>query len=51
MNCGKCGKTHEFRNCTAYKSKCYKCNKEGYWAKLCRKPNEREPTNTLELRS
>ena len=46
--CGKCGRTHEFGNCPAYKSKCHKCNKEGHWEKLCRKPSERAYTNTYE---
>ena len=46
--CGKCGRTHEFRNCPAYKSKCHKCNKEGHWTKLCRKPSERAHTKTYE---
>ena len=46
--CGKCGRTHAFRNCPAYKSKCHKCNKEGHWAKLCRKPSERAHTKTYE---
>ena len=46
--CGKCGRTHEFRNCPAYKSKYHTCNKEGHWAKLCRKPSERAYTNTYE---
>ena len=45
---GKYGKTHECRYCPAYKSKCHTCNKEGHWAKLCRKPSEQEHTNTYE---
>ncbi|XP_071052916.1 uncharacterized protein [Onthophagus taurus] len=43
--CGKCGLTHEYRNCPAYKKMCNKCKKYGHYAKMCRN----RKLNTVEI--
>ncbi|CAC5359831.1 unnamed protein product [Mytilus coruscus] len=36
FSCGKCGTTHEKRNCPAYGKKCHKCKKPNHYQKFCK---------------
>ncbi|CAC5411161.1 unnamed protein product [Mytilus coruscus] len=36
FSCGKCGTTHERRNCPAYGKKCHKCKKPNHYQKFCK---------------
>lgn len=36
FSCGKCGTTHEKRNCPAYGEKCHKCKKPIHYQKFCK---------------
>ncbi|CAC5354877.1 unnamed protein product [Mytilus coruscus] len=36
FSCGKCGTTHERRNCPAYGKKCHKCKKANHYQKFCK---------------
>lgn len=36
FNCAKCGIKHGPRNCPAFNKTCFKCDKEGHFAKKCR---------------
>ncbi|CAC5384578.1 unnamed protein product [Mytilus coruscus] len=36
FGCGKCGKTHERRNCPAYGKKLHKCKKPNHYQKFCK---------------
>ncbi len=36
FNCAKCGSKHEPRNCPAFNKPCFKCDKEGHFAKMCK---------------
>ncbi|XP_045447548.1 uncharacterized protein K02A2.6-like [Melitaea cinxia] len=38
-NCGKCGKVHEPRKCSAFGKKCVLCNKLNHFAVMCRNKN------------
>ncbi|XP_061193379.1 uncharacterized protein K02A2.6-like [Saccostrea echinata] len=41
--CGKCGKSHEPRNCPAFGKQCYKCQKKNHFSKMCRNTMHRKP--------
>ncbi|CAC5379137.1 unnamed protein product [Mytilus coruscus] len=36
FSCGKCGTTHEGRNCPTYGKKCHKCKKPNHYQKFCK---------------
>ncbi|CAC5406179.1 unnamed protein product [Mytilus coruscus] len=36
FSCGKCGTTHERRNCPVYGKKCHKCKKPNHYQKFCK---------------
>ncbi|CAC5373550.1 unnamed protein product [Mytilus coruscus] len=48
FSCGKCGTTHERRNCPAYDKKCHKCKKPNYYQKFSKSVHELDEYSSCE---
>lgn len=45
MNCQKCGRKHEPRQCSVYGVVCHKCGKNNHFSKVCRTLNIKSGNN------
>lgn len=42
-DCTSCGREHASRNCPAFRAKCYKCERSGHFAIMCRSTSNIKP--------
>lgn len=46
--CGRCGTTHQFKQCPAWGSECHSCKGTNHWSKMCRKKIDSKKVNLVE---
>ena len=49
-NCGKCGRNHTWGNCPAFGKKCFKCQKNNHFGKMCKNKQIQEVEESSSTR-